>query len=151
MLKFPKPKDLEKKQKKKNQYSSLKRTAIKPKKTRSKGEKIFIAGDHFCMKCFADRGVKNYNLIEHGHYTGIRQNWFGKGRGIKVSDILKCPLCKKCHKYFDEPKEWKSIKKSEEFLFLIGLFLKMVFEDGRLYMTLYAEKEKERRKTILGI
>lgn len=66
------------------------------------------------------------------HYTGIRQHSFGKGRGIKGSDIAAAPLCALCHARFDQPKERKSVEMSEEFLYLIVMNLIQAAEAGRL-------------------
>ncbi len=91
------------------------------------------ASGRFCIRCFFNEKIHVYDTIEMAHYSmGLRQNALGKGTGVKVSDILKIPLCKKCHRRFDEPKERKSVEKSEEFLFYISLFIAQEFEKGNI-------------------
>lgn len=90
------------------------------------------AKGRFCIRCFFKEQIYVYNTVELAHYTGIRQHIYGKCRGEKVSDILKCPLCKKCHNYFDIEIDYKSVEKSEEFLFYIALFVSEEFEIGNI-------------------
>lgn len=60
------------------------------------------------------------------HYNGIRQHAYGKGRGIKCSDIMTAEFCYFCDKLFSEESyhRWKdgskSIERSEEFLHWIA-------------------------------
>ena len=63
-----------------------------------------------CVRCGKDDGT-----IVGAHYTGFRQHAYGKGRGIKGSDITIADLCYDCHYYFDNPDEYKSVDRSEEF------------------------------------
>ncbi|MCK5607802.1 helix-turn-helix transcriptional regulator [Candidatus Pacearchaeota archaeon] len=88
-------------------------------------------GNH-CFRCHFKEGIHVYDTIEMAHYSGDRSAAFGKCRGQKGSDILKCPLCKLCHKRFDEPKVRKSVELSEEFLFYIALFIAQEFEAGNI-------------------
>lgn len=90
------------------------------------------AKGRFCIRCWFREQIYVYDTIELAHYTGQMQGALGKGRGELVSNILKCPLCKPCHKRFDEPKEHKSTELSEEFLFLIALFISQEFEAGNI-------------------
>lgn len=105
---------------------------IHPAKFKKKVKSPLIAQGRCCIRCFWKEGIHVCNSVEMAHYTGQMQMGLGKGRGTKVSDILKCPLCKKCHNYFDIEIEYKSIKKSEEFLFLISLFLSQEYEAGNI-------------------
>lgn len=90
------------------------------------------AKGRFCVRCYFMEKIYIYDTVEMAHYTGYRQQSLGKGTGQKVSDILKAPLCKKCHNYFDIETEYKSVDKSEEFLFYISLFLAQEFESGNI-------------------
>lgn len=104
------------------EYANLKN---KPKST-------LIAKGRFCIRCFFTKKEYVYNGIEMAHYTGFRQMAFGKGRGVKVPGILKCPLCGDCHKYFDQPSGRKSVELSEDFLFYISLFIAQEFEKNNI-------------------
>lgn len=90
------------------------------------------AKGRFCIRCWFRDKIYVYDHIELCHYTGIRQHSFNKGRGQKGSHILQCPLCKACHKRFDEPKVRKSVELSEEFLFFISLFIAQEYEEGNI-------------------
>ena len=60
------------------------------------------------------------------HYTGLRQQHYGKGWGIKVSDLMIADFCLTCHEFFDQylgmkseneqTYEYKKLDHSEEFL-----------------------------------
>lgn len=56
------------------------------------------------------------------HYNGFRAHSYGKGRGIKCSDLAGAEFCQKCDDDFSEANyhKWpggsKSIERSEEFL-----------------------------------
>ena len=54
------------------------------------------AKDESCVKCGSYEGVSSC------HYTGFRQALYGKGRGIKCSDLMSAYLCMECHRYYDE-------------------------------------------------
>ena len=82
---------------------------------------LALAKHSACVRCEADDGT-----IVGAHYTGIRQHAYGKGRGLKGSDIAVAFLCRACHEYFDQPAERKSIERSEEFLHCIMLTLMKV-------------------------
>lgn len=99
---------------------------------RKKPKSPLKAGGRFCIRCFFMEKNHIYDTIEMAHYTGIRQMAFDKSLSEKGSDILKCPLCKPCHKRFDEPKVRKSTELSEEFLFYIDLFIAQEFEAGNI-------------------
>ncbi len=90
------------------------------------------ASGRFCIRCFFREKIYVHNTVEMAHFQGDRSSALGKGRGIKCSDIMKAPLCKKCHNYFDIEIERKSIEKSEEFLFYISLFIVQEFEAGNI-------------------
>jgi len=54
------------------------------------------------------------------HYNGLRQNLYGKGRGIKANPLLVADLCDKCDADFQEGSSPKNdlearIEYSEEF------------------------------------
>ncbi len=88
-----------------------------------------------CVRCGSYEGVCS------AHYTGFRQHLYGKGRGIKCSDLMSAYLCSHCHVYFDvefgkipnnrydrtiglaghERREAKIVSLSEEFLHCIAL------------------------------
>ncbi len=78
-----------------------------------------------CIRCGSYQGVSSC------HYAGFRQHAYGKGRGIKCSDLMTAYLCGDCHKYFDEYTSMKGlialhnqqryIELSEEFLHLVAL------------------------------
>lgn len=58
------------------------------------------------------------------HYNGQRQHIYGKGRGIKVSDLMTAEFDKKCDDRFSEgtTEFWKDQdERSEEFLHWICL------------------------------
>ena len=58
------------------------------------------------------------------HYNGIRQHQYGKGRGIKCSDLMTAEFCYKCDQRFSEgtTEHWKDAEeRSEEFLHWIVL------------------------------
>lgn len=80
-----------------------------------------------CVRCGTNDGT-----VVAAHYTGLRQHWYGKGRGIKPTDIATADLCLKCHTYFDNPTERKSVERSEEFLHCILLTIMRRLQDGIL-------------------
>ncbi len=61
------------------------------------------------------------------HYNGFRSHSYGKGRGIKCSDIATAEFCHSCDELFSESNysAWqdgsKSTERSEEFLHWIML------------------------------
>ena len=65
-----------------------------------------------CIKC----GIEDGTICAR-HYNGIRQHWYGKGRGKKCHDLASAELCMKCDDELSEGKGgWKSDEHSEEFL-----------------------------------
>jgi len=70
-----------------------------------------------CIKCDADGA---YSC----HYNGLRQQAYGKGRGIKCHDIATAEFCYKCDQEFTEgstSERWNGDRdgkweRSEEFL-----------------------------------
>lgn len=76
---------------------------------------LALAKDQTCVLCGSDHGVVS------AHYTGPRQHSYGKGRGVKGSDLITAHLCHDCHKDFDTPMSRKSIEQSEEFLHAVAL------------------------------
>lgn len=60
------------------------------------------------------------------HYNGKRSHSFGKGRGIKASDLTTAEFCGDCDKEFIEGSmlpRWNGNRweRSEEFLFYVSL------------------------------
>ena len=58
------------------------------------------------------------------HYNGPRQHSFGKGRGIKASDLMTADFCYTCDQIFSEGSTSGWVNKwdrSEEFLYYISL------------------------------
>jgi len=56
------------------------------------------------------------------HYNGIRQHYFGKGRGIKANDLVTAEFCHKCDMDFTEGSTAGYMDKtdrSEQFLFFV--------------------------------
>ena len=85
------------------------------------------AANQVCVRCGRYDGT-----IVACHYTGFRQMTYGKGFAEKCSDIATADLCSKCHTYFDEPTEYKSVDRSEEFLHCILLTLIRRLAEGVL-------------------
>ena len=110
--------------------------------------KKLLAGakDESCVRCGSHEGVSSC------HYTGFRQHLYGKGRGIKCSDLMSAYLCSHCHVYFDvefggipnnrtsmaisqqehKDRDNKVISLSEEFLHCIALTNIRRIEQGLL-------------------
>jgi hypothetical protein len=70
------------------------------------------------VRCGSDDGTSVW-----AHYTGLRQHQYGKGKGIKGSDIIGAHLCYACHTELDQPQQRKSVEASEEFLHCVALTL----------------------------
>ena len=85
------------------------------------------ARDQSCVRCGSDDGT-----VVLCHYTGLRQHQYGKGKGIKGSDIIGAHLCYTCHTEMDQPQQRKSIEASEEFLHCVALTLIRLVEQGVL-------------------
>lgn len=79
------------------------------------------ARNRSCIRCGKEGETRP------AHYNGFRSHSYGKGRGIKCSDIATAELCHSCDELFSEAfyYRWdggsKSTKRSEEFLHLIML------------------------------
>ena len=88
-------------------------------------------------------------FAESCHYTGVRQQSLGKGRGTKCTDLGTADLCHECHAQFDnysrpvpelslirnklDPEEFDYIKKifiSEEFMYYVFLTIHRRLELG---------------------
>lgn len=80
-----------------------------------------------CARCGHEDGT-----VVGAHYTGLRQHMYGKGKGIKGSDLAVADLCLQCHLYFDRSMKWKSSEGSEEFLHCIMLTIFNRIERGIL-------------------
>ena len=68
-----------------------------------------------CMCC----GKPNDGTIVAAHYTGLRQQEFGKGMGQKCTDTATAYLCHECHTKFDTYRYEDNIDSSELFLLAI--------------------------------
>lgn len=69
-----------------------------------------------CANCDAQDGT-----VVRAHYTGLRQQVYGKGMGHKGHDLVSADLCRKCHTAFDrylngDMTYEKKIDLSEQFL-----------------------------------
>jgi len=80
---------------------------------------------------------KQCPTVVRAHYTGLRQHAYGKGRGIKGSDLASADLCQSCHSDFDnlrigEGKTLyeKKVDQSEQFLHCIMVTLHRDWEQG---------------------
>ncbi len=71
--------------------------------------------DEPCVRC------GNVGSTVLAHYSGLRQHSYGKGRGIKGSDLAAALLCGACHDFFDSYKTPNDWERSEEFLHLCML------------------------------
>jgi hypothetical protein len=87
-----------------------------------------------CVHC----GVRDGTVVA-AHYTGYRGHEFGKGKGIKVSDLLVADLCTTCHSAYDSHRisnlsgEYiRKIDQSEQFLTDIARTLARRIEQGVL-------------------
>lgn len=70
-----------------------------------------------CIRCSRQDGT-----VCGRHYNGIRQHWFGKGRGIKAHPFTVADFCNACDEEFTEgavPKNDLELRTdySERFLF----------------------------------
>lgn len=73
-----------------------------------------------CIRCGAIDGTTVY-----AHYTGLRQQAFGKGTSTKCHDIHGADLCMRCHSYFDQYQgsngtQESKVSLSEEFLYCVS-------------------------------
>lgn len=79
------------------------------------------ARDKTCIRC------GKYGETRACHYNGFRAHHYGKGRGIKCSDLMTAEFCQECDDLFSEKNypHWadgsKSIDRSEEFLHWISM------------------------------
>ena len=87
------------------------------------------------MNCGACDGT-----VVAAHYTGLRQQAFGKGTGIKGHDLLIADLCRECHENFDRhatsifrDKPMRQIDQSEQFLYCVAQTLIRRVQEGVLY------------------
>ena len=82
-----------------------------------------------CIKC----GAPNAYAC---HFNGVRQHSFGKGRGVKCSDMASAEFCHRCDQQFTEGSQderWMNKwERSEEFLFYVTLTNIRRYEEGRL-------------------
>ena len=87
-----------------------------------------------CVNC----GRKDGTVVA-AHYQGLRAHAFGKGKGIKPSDLMTAHLCSRCHKDADSY-EWsnlpdktlRQIDVSEAFMYLILKTIERNIEQGVL-------------------
>lgn len=81
-----------------------------------------------CAMC----GTKDGTEVR-AHYTGCRQQSFGKGTSQKCDDYCSCTLCHKCHTKMDNYDLFDDgLAQSERFMFLILKELKRDIEEGLL-------------------
>ena len=102
-----------------------------------------LSKDQACINC----GVIDGTVVA-AHYQGMRQHAFGKGVGIKPSDLCVADLCAKCHVAFDQSKTvvdvnsvdkfTQKIDRSEQFLYLI---LKTLIRRGQQGLLHIGEKK----------
>jgi len=91
-----------------------------------------------CVRCYKP----NEGDVVAAHYQGIRSHLFGKGRGIKPTDIVTAYLCAKCHQELDTySNDEESLIRSEEFMFYI-----LITSD---WVARYRENEKQSIKEIV--
>ncbi len=98
-----------------------------------RNKKLLAAAENeSCVRCGSYEGVCS------AHYTGFRQHLYGKGRGIKCSDLMSAYLCRKCHDWFDLfgdgslNDDETSAGNSEDFLHCIALTNIRRLEQGAL-------------------
>ncbi len=88
------------------------------------------AHDKSCIRCGKEGETRA------AHYNGGRQHFYGKGRGIKASDIATAELCHGCDQMFTEGStstDWATRwERSEEFLHLIMLTKIRRVENGAI-------------------
>jgi len=101
---------------------------IKQKPFRSK-KYTGAAKDQSCVCCGAYDGT-----ICARHYNGQRQHIYGKGRGIKCSDLATADLCEACETQFSEGINNHESKdeRSEAFLHYCMLTIMRRVEQGVL-------------------
>ena len=87
-----------------------------------------------CVNC----GVRDDTVVA-AHYSGIRSQIFGKGKGIKCHDLLSADLCRKCHFSMDnnesshlKDRYMRKIDSSEQFLFCVAMTLVRRIKQGVL-------------------
>lgn len=102
----------------------MKRVSSKPMRDGAKGQ--------MCVRC----GCRSATTVG-AHYQGLRAFWYGKGKGLKPTDLAIADLCDTCHQYFDgyANKRHKldydeKISLSEEFMHCILLTLHRRVEQG---------------------
>lgn len=76
-----------------------------------------------CVRCGRDDGT-----TVRAHYTGTRQHWYGKGRGIKGHDLIAADLCYGCHQQLDQPNG--DSERDEEWSHLCWMTVLRDHEDG---------------------
>lgn len=118
-------------------FTGDERSMLKVNPIRSK-KAMAAANGRSCVNCGTQDGT-----VVRAHYTGLRQQLYGKGRGIKGHDCIAADLCQRCHSKFDQMKMGSSltsdsttiVKKmdqSEQFLHLCALTLVRDIEEGVL-------------------
>lgn len=85
-----------------------------------------------CVNC----GAMDDTIVP-AHYTGLHQQEWGKGHGIKVHDILAADLCRACHLKLDNYNSstfsdlyMRKIDMSEQFLTCVIRTLLRRIEQG---------------------
>lgn len=97
----------------------------------SKLEKILTyAKGQPCVRCGRNDGTTCAR-----HYNGLRQHWYGKGRGIKCNPLITAHLCLSCDQLFSEGNlsDFENeVDRSEQFLHLVALTLISLANHGVL-------------------
>lgn len=88
-----------------------------------------------CIRC----GVVDGTVV-YAHYTGVRQQSFGKGMGTKCHDIHGADLCMCCHSYFDQYQgcngsQESKVSLSEEFLYCVSKTQERNINEGVLLVS----------------
>ncbi|ODN41215.1 hypothetical protein [Piscirickettsia litoralis] len=88
-----------------------------------------------CIRCGNNDGSTVY-----AHYTGLRQQAFGKGTATKCHDIHGADLCMRCHNYFDQYQgcngsQESKVSLSEEFLYCVSKTQERNINEGVLVVS----------------
>jgi hypothetical protein len=95
---------------------------------------LAAANGESCVNC----GVRDGTVVA-AHYTGLRQQQYGKGTGVKADDLFTASLCAACHSAFDQMKMsqlkdsyLRKIDQSERFQHCVLMTIKRRIEQGVL-------------------
>lgn len=84
------------------------------------------ANGESCVRC----GSMGTTVL--AHYTGLRQHDYGKGKGIKGSDLIAAHLCFSCHTHFDQYLSGNDWERSEEFLHFVSMTIIRLARRGKI-------------------